>query len=160
VKIKKGLASYKPYSKRMEIVKLPGGVLAINDTYNANPESFLSALETLGKIPAKGKKYVIAGDMFELGENSKIEHHRLGRAMAKYEFNGYFFTGHEMEWTWHSLLRANPMLNSSHEGNLDYSKPNIAHYLRKHLKRGDVVLVKGSRGMKMETIIEQLGITN
>ena len=150
--INKGLESYKPYSKRMEIVKLHRGVTAINDTYNANPESFLAALETLKKIPAKRKKYVVAGDMFELGNTSEREHRLLGKAMAKYTFDGYYFTGKAMKQAFAALINSNKSLHASY----DSSKEDIVNALQSVLKKGDVILVKGSRGMKMETIIEQL----
>lgn len=148
--IKKVLASYKPYSKRMEIVKLRGGVTAINDTYNANPESFLAALETLKKIPAKGKKYVVAGDMFELGSTSAREHTLLGKALAKYKFDGHFFTGKAMKLAFAELVKI-----SKRHATFTSSKEDITNSLRTVLKKGDVILVKGSRGMKMEEIIEK-----
>ncbi len=149
--IKKALESYKPHSKRMEIVKLRSGITAINDSYNANPESFLSALATLKKIPAKGKKYVVAGDMFELGSTSEREHKLLGKAMAKYKFNGYYLTGKAMKQTFASLVNSNTKLHASY----DSSKEDIVNALRADLKKGDVILIKGSRGMKMEEILEK-----
>jgi len=155
-KIRTALASYTPYPKRMEIIKLSGGVLAINDTYNANPESFISALETLKKIPTKGKKYVIAGDMFELGNTSEQEHRLLGKAMAKYKFDGYYFTGKVMKQAFAALINSNNKLHASYDSSIE----DIVNALHSVLKKGDVILVKGSRGMKMETIIDQLRITN
>jgi UDP-N-acetylmuramoyl-tripeptide--D-alanyl-D-alanine ligase len=149
--VKKALSSFKPYSKRMEIIELRG-ITIINDCYNANPESFLSALETLKQIPAKGKKYVAAGDMFELGDTSEREHQLLGKEMAKYRFNGYYFTGMAMKQAFASLLLSGAALHAAY----DSSKTDLADTLRKTLKRGDVILIKGSRGMKMEEIIEQL----
>jgi UDP-N-acetylmuramoyl-tripeptide--D-alanyl-D-alanine ligase len=151
-KIAQALQTFKPFSKRMEIVKLPKSVIAINDSYNANPESFISALETLKQIPAKGKKYVVAGDMFELGNTSASEHRLLGKAMAKYKFDGYFFTGHDMKQAFASLINSNTKLRASY----DSSKEDIVSALRSILKKGDVILVKGSRGMKMEQVIEEL----
>jgi UDP-N-acetylmuramoyl-tripeptide--D-alanyl-D-alanine ligase len=150
-KIKKALESYKPYSKRMEIIRLSGKII-INDSYNANPESFLSALETLRQIPAKGKKYVVAGDMFELGSTSKREHTLLGKEMAKYKFDGYFFTGKDMKQTFAALIKTNTKLHAEYNS----EKSAIRESLKTLLKKGDVILIKGSRGMKMETIIEQL----
>ncbi len=150
--IKKSLESYKPHSKRMEIVKLRSGGTGINDSYNANPESFLAALETLKKIPAKGKKYVITGDMFELGNTSKKEHTLLGKAMAKYTFDGYYFTGKDMKFAFAEVIKANAKLHATYESN----KEAICEALKIVLKRGDVILIKGSRGMKMEEIFEKL----
>ncbi|MDP4228822.1 MAG: UDP-N-acetylmuramoyl-tripeptide--D-alanyl-D-alanine ligase [Bacteroidota bacterium] len=150
--IKNAIESYKPTAKRMEIVTLRSGSTAINDCYNANPESFLAALETLKRIPARGKKYVIAGDMFELGNTSVREHKLLGKTMAMYKFDGYYFTGAAMKQAFAALVNSNTKLSASYES----TKMDIANAVRSVLKRGDVILVKGSRGMKMETIIEQL----
>jgi UDP-N-acetylmuramoyl-tripeptide--D-alanyl-D-alanine ligase len=150
-KIKSALASYKPYSKRMEILKIKD-VTIINDSYNANPESFLSALETLKQIPTKGKKYVVAGDMFELGETSKKEHTLLGKAMTAYNFNGCFFTGNDMKLAFAAFIKEDTKLHAEYNS----EKSAIGESLKKMLKKGDVLLIKGSRGMKMETIIEQL----
>ena len=150
-KIKSALTSYKPYSKRMEVLKIKD-VTIINDTYNANPESFISALETLKQIPAKGKKYVVAGDMFELGETSKKEHTLLGKKMAEYHFSGYFFTGNDMKLAFAAFVKEDTKLHAEYNS----EKSSIGESLRKLLKKGDVVLIKGSRGMKMETIIDQL----
>ncbi|MEI8134248.1 MAG: UDP-N-acetylmuramoyl-tripeptide--D-alanyl-D-alanine ligase [bacterium] len=154
-KIKQALGSFVPYSKRMEILKIHGAVI-INDCYNANPESFYSALETLKQIPSKGKKYVVAGDMFELGATSKREHRLLGVQMAKYKFNGHFFTGNAMKQTFAALLQTNTKLHAEY----DSEKSAIGESLSQILKKGDIVLIKGSRGMKMETILEQLRTTN
>lgn len=153
--VKKSLESYKPHSKRMEMVKLSNGALVINDTYNANPESFEAALETLHRIPVKGKKYVAAGDMFELGDRSQAEHAKLGKVMAAYKLDGYFFTGTAMQNAMKSLQSTFKKALAIHT-----SKDEIALTLRSKLKNGDVLLLKGSRGMRMEEILEKLKIKN
>lgn len=154
-KIKQRLEEYKPHSKRMEIVKLDSGVLVINDCYNANPESFDAALNTLNTLPTKGKKYVVAGDMFELGERSDYEHRDLGRRMAKYHFDGYYFTGDAMKLALKQVRKTPKKLNSKHFS----SKVEIVSALAKILKQGDVILLKGSRGMRMEQVLEALQTT-
>jgi UDP-N-acetylmuramoyl-tripeptide--D-alanyl-D-alanine ligase len=151
--IKKSLEQYKPHSKRMEMVKLANGALVINDTYNANPESFEAALETVYKIPATGKKYVAAGDMFELGNTSTREHTKLGKVMASYKLDGYYFTGDAMKNAFKELKK------SIKKSSVTYStKEEIASSLHARLKKGDVLLLKGSRGMRMEEILAQLKI--
>jgi UDP-N-acetylmuramoyl-tripeptide--D-alanyl-D-alanine ligase len=95
---------------------------------------------------------VIAGDMFELGSMSKKEHILLGKAMVKYKFDGYYFTGKAMKDAFGALIKANTKIHATYESN----KEAIGESLKMLLKRGDVILIKGSRGMKMETIIEQL----
>ncbi len=154
-KIKQRLEEYKPHSKRMEIVKIDSGVLVINDCYNANPESFDAALNTLSTLPTNGKKYVVAGDMFELGERSDYEHRDLGRRMAKYHFDGYYFIGDGMKLASKQVRKIPKKLNSKHFS----SKEDIATALAKILKEGDIILLKGSRGMRMERVLEALTTT-
>ncbi len=151
-KIKQYLAEYKPHSKRMEMVKLASGVLVINDCYNANPESFDAALNTLKKLPIKGNRYVVAGDMFELGDRSDAEHRDLGRRMAMYRFDGYYFVGDGMKLAYKQVQKTPKKLKSKHFN----SKEDIATALAKILKEGDVILLKGSRGMRMEQVLEAL----
>jgi UDP-N-acetylmuramoyl-tripeptide--D-alanyl-D-alanine ligase len=153
-KVKSALESYRPHSKRMEMVQLPNGALIINDCYNANPESFEAALETLSRIPAAGRKYVVAGDMFELGDTSDREHTKLGASMAGYRFDAYYLTGTAMKSAFASLLKKYKTASTTFAD----SKKDIAQALGGILKRGDVVLLKGSRGMRMEEILEQLRI--
>lgn len=151
-KIKQALERYQTHSKRMQIETLSGGITVINDTYNANPESFIAALETLKAIPTKGRKFIVAGDMLELGRTSTREHAALGKAMKTYKLRGYLFTGKAMK-------HAHKALQSKYAFHFK-TKNQIAHVLRQVLKKGDVVLVKGSRGMKMEEVIKQLGMYN
>ncbi len=150
--IKKRLEEYQTHSKRMEIMQLDSGVVVINDCYNANPESFEAAMQTLKNLPAKGKKYVVAGDMFELGDRSKTEHTALGNVMASYNFNGYYFTGEAMKNAFKKLKSTKPKASAIH---LE-SKADIAMILGAVLSKGDVILLKGSRGMKMEQILDLL----
>lgn len=154
-KIKQRLEDYKPHSKRMEMVTLDSGVLVINDCYNANPESFDAALKTLSVLPTAGKKYVVAGDMFELGEHSEYEHSHLGRRMAAYHFDGYYFTGDAMKLAYKQVLKKSKKINAKHFN----SKGDVVLALGKILQRGDILLLKGSRGMKMEQVLEALAIT-
>lgn len=146
-KIINALGSFRPADKRMMILRT-GGITIINDTYNANPESFLAALKTLTNIPCKGKRYIAAGDMFELGKESRKEHHQLGAAMKKYRLDGYYFTGKDMRYASEAL--------GSKTAYYFASKDALIDSLRERLRRGDAVLVKGSRGMKMETVIEAI----
>ncbi len=148
-KIKKALETYVPHSKRMEVVRTSAGITIINDAYNANPESFASAFSTLDRMKSRGKKFVAAGDMFELGNASSREHAALGKLMAEYRFAGYFLTGSAMEHAYKTLHKQRGQT-------VHGSKNTITTDLKKKLKRGDILLVKGSRGMRMEEIVEAL----
>lgn len=149
--IKAAIEYFKPHDKRLEVVKLASGVTVLNDTYNANPDSMESAFKTLASYPAEGKRYVIVGDMFELGEKSEAEHKSIGKKLTEFDFAGLYFTGKDMELAYKSAKRGR-------EGEIYYfkTKDEAATKLRDILNPGDTLLVKGSRGMKMEEVIDLL----
>jgi len=146
-KIISALENYGGVSKRMEIVRR-SGITILNDTYNANPDSVIAALKTLQSITAKGKKIVVLSDMLELGENSEHEHAKIGLAVSDLEFE--------------YLLTFGPLSRFTHEASkLAFaehfdSKVDLIESLKDKIAPGDAVLVKGSRGMKMEEVVEQI----
>ncbi len=146
--IQAALIAVKSPGKRMEVVHTRG-VTILNDTYNANGDSAISALETLRDMPAAGKKVVIMGDMLELGAMSEAEHMRVGRAVGEMGFRYLLTFGIEAR----RVNEAAPGL----EVNLHFEQKNLlAEYAGELLARGDVVLVKGSRGMRMEDVVSFL----
>ena len=88
--IKKAIENYKAFEKRMQIVKA-GGVTILNDTYNSNPESAMAAIRWLSVVRTKGKRIAVLADMLELGESAEREHQKIGREIAKENFD-YLFT--------------------------------------------------------------------
>jgi UDP-N-acetylmuramyl pentapeptide synthase len=160
-KIRLALERYTPHSKRMEIMRTKRGVSIINDAYNANPESFASAISTLNSLRTKGKrtegkKYIVSGDMFELGAASAREHTAYGELLAKSDLDGYFFTGSGMKKAFDALVKKKKKAPAYYSDN----KKEIISRLRSLLDYGDIVLVKGSRGMKMEEVVEKLRMKN
>jgi len=123
-------------------------VKILNDTYNANPDSVLSALETLRVFQARGRKIVVLGDMLELGPGSPKEHKRIGKIIGASGFD--------------ELLTFGPLAANISQGAGKMSKRHftdkaaLTEHLVEELSAGDVVLVKGSRGMKMEQIVASL----
>jgi len=143
--VRSAIAAFRAVGKRMETVKA-GGVTILNDTYNANPESVESALETLSLFSGDGKRIVVLADMLELGKNAVKEHERIGRAVAKLGFT---------ELLCHGPL-ARRYCTGSRRGRHYADKRHLARDLRKTALPGDVVLIKGSRGMKMEEVVVDL----
>ncbi len=154
--IKAQLEIFKPHNKRLEVVRLDG-ITVLNDAYNANPDSMESALKTLTEFPATGRKIAVLGDMFELGETSEKEHRALGRKVAEFGLDRVFFTGKDMQVAWKSYNSATGKTNGSTKDSYFKSKEELAATLREVMKPGDAILVKGSRGMKMEEVIDLLG---
>lgn len=118
----------------------------INDCYNANPESVLSALKTLQKFNATGRKIAALGDMRELGDSSAAEHDEiLHQASASADI--VIAIGEEMSASAGRISVRNIIVTP---------KDKAAIRIREYLEAGSILLVKGSRGIAMETIIKEL----
>ncbi len=146
-KIQRSLKQFRAVSKRMEMLTV-GGVKIINDTYNANTDSVISALRTLSMMNCSGKKIVVLADMLELGKASRQEHAAIGNVISSLGFE-YVLTYGAMAKYIHKNVFA-PV-------NIWYEQKNVlAEYALELLSEGDIILVKGSRGMKMEDVISFL----
>ena len=121
-------------------------ITIIDDTYNANLESCIAAIDYLMAFAGNGRKIVVFGDMLELGDASKGQHEKLGFKCSEAGLDAVFTIGQEMKYA-QSVISGVP-LNAHH----DYSEDLISH-LKSELKENDKILFKGSRGMKMENIL-------
>ena len=150
--VRRGLAQAKPFAMRMQSESWRG-IGIVNDSYNANPGSMKAALETLALIAGRGKKIAVLGDMFELGKHSGKEHRELGRIAAQAKIHQLYLLGEQARQVRNGALGAG--MKSDHVIiAADHSE--VARRLRQQLRRGDWLLVKGSRGMKMEKILQEL----
>ncbi|MGA7159835.1 MAG: UDP-N-acetylmuramoyl-tripeptide--D-alanyl-D-alanine ligase [Bacteroidota bacterium] len=146
-KIISAIQQYVGASKRMEVIRR-SGITIINDTYNANPDSVLAALRSLQSMKVDGKKIVVLADMLELGEKAENEHAKIGLAVSDLEFE--------------FLLTFGPLSRFTHEASkLAFaehfeSKEALIASLKSQVAPGDAVLIKGSRGMKMEEVTAQI----
>jgi len=131
----------------MEVIPV-GGVRVINDTYNANPDSMRAALRTLAAMECTGKKIVVLADMFELGPSSGHEHATLGLFLSELGFEYILTTGPQM----HVANESSKALFARHFD----SRIELSEGLNSLAGSGDIVLVKGSRGMKMEEVVASL----
>jgi UDP-N-acetylmuramoyl-tripeptide--D-alanyl-D-alanine ligase len=153
--IKAQLEIFRPHEKRLELVRTHDGITILNDAYSANPDSMESAFRTLVDFPVTGRRFVVLGDMYELGDTSQKEHRALGKKIAEFEFDRVFFTGKDMQLAWKSYIGAAGKTNGETETYFA-NKEKLAEMLGSMLQPGDVVLIKGSRGMKMEEVIDLL----
>lgn len=148
--IRERLASFEGCQGRQEI-KEANGLWIINDSYNSNPISFQSAVETLDSFPTKGKKILVCADMLELGVRSRSWHERMGQIIAKTKIDVVLTTGSE------SFYLAQQIKKTNHRPCFHCERQEEIHeYLRRFCQEGDVVLIKGSRAMKMERTVEFL----
>ena len=142
-----------PAPMRGEIVN-KGGVKIINDSYNANPESFKAGLEAFKSTPAGGRRVLILGDMLELGQRSEKFHRELGNSLAKYEFSFAIVVGDWCRAVLEGARQAGVSVNKLRSfKNADEAGFGISELI----KSGDVVYVKGSRGVHLEKIIDKIG---
>ncbi|MHB8157985.1 MAG: UDP-N-acetylmuramoyl-tripeptide--D-alanyl-D-alanine ligase [Desulfocucumaceae bacterium] len=148
--IRKGLAGARLTSMRLEVSEL-NGVRIINDSYNANPSSARAALQALVEIAGKKcRKIAVLGDMLELGEKSEPGHREVGACAAEAGVDLLVVVGKMAKYIGEGALEAGvPSGGISHYG----SAREAALALKGRLIPGDVILVKGSRGMKMEEFI-------
>ena len=128
-------------------VKQIKDITIIDDTYNANLTSSLAALDYLSAFSGDGRKIFVFGDMFELGPTTDIQHQKIGERCLELNLDGVFTIG---EHTKHTNSIINNGVLSKHFKN----KEDLIVSLQKIVESGDKVLFKGSRGMKMDKIIE------
>ncbi|MHB9041722.1 MAG: UDP-N-acetylmuramoyl-tripeptide--D-alanyl-D-alanine ligase [Melioribacteraceae bacterium] len=138
-----GVKNFKAVHGRLDVMKFKNAVL-IDDTYNASPASVISAIELVKKIKTFKKKLFVLGDMYELGKNSPKIHKELAKLFSADKNLTVLTTGNIMKHM-HSELRKNKV-RSIHF----YLREALALYLKYEEIENSVILVKGSRGMKME----------
>lgn len=151
--ISRGLAAATPYSHRSRLVAGAGGVTILDDCYNASPASMEAALATLAglKQGGAGRAIAVLGDMLELGAFEEEAHRTLGRkARGTVELAVFF--GPRSRSAFEEYSSSPSSRPSAHFTEID---PLLA-WLRPCLVAGDVLLVKGSRGMKLERVVDAL----
>lgn len=138
---------------RLAPIRAKNGAVVLNDTYNANPDSMLVAFNAMRAIPLRegGRRIVVLGDMKELGGSSNEEHRALGRAIATdAAIDAAYFFGSEMRLAYEATQ------GSAVKGHSFTDKPALLAQLQKDIQPNDLVLVKGSRSMKMEEVVAAL----
>ena len=138
-KIQDALNSYELQNNRSQVVKINGKEIIL-DAYNANPTSVSNAIESFSSI--KNSKAVILGDMFELGNNSLNEHKKIVKLLSSKNFDSCYFIGEDFF-----------KVKSKNESFYFYRTKEEFYSSADEILESNV-LIKGSRGMKMEEIIE------
>lgn len=143
--IASGLEKFKPIEKRWEVEEV-NGLNIINDSYNANPDSVKAALKTFLDL-YKSPKIVVLGDMGELGKDEKKYHSEIGDFLNDYKYDYLITVGKLAK----SIKPQNKKTYKNFESNID-----AANFIAKKIKSGSNLLLKASRSMKFEEIIEEL----
>jgi len=144
-KIQRGLESVKPVPGRLNLLKTNAGWTIIDDTYNANPASLYSALQVLSGM--QGTPWLVLGDMKELGQGSRKLHREVGEAAKAMGVRQLFTTGEMSSYTAEAFGAG-----AAHFEDRD----ELSDALCSRLRPGVICLVKGSRSMGMEAIVEAI----
>jgi len=150
--IKKALESYTGMSRRMQKMVVDG-ITIIDDTYNCNPVSLRAAVDYLSDAVCDGKKVLVVGDMLEQGEQADKLHREAGQFIAGRRINELVTVGDK------AARIAEAALDAGFPGENVFvyrTNPEATDHLRASLGEDDIALIKGSRGVKMEEIVEAL----
>ena len=142
------VASFQPPQGRCAIKKIKNMTI-IDDTYNANLESTIAAIDYLTGFSGNGRRILVFGDMFELGDQSQDQHTKVGQKCTTADLDLVYTVGKE------TIATDASMADGPEHAHFD-SKEELGTALQNAVKNGDKILVKGSRGMAMETIIDTL----
>ncbi len=150
---REALENFRPFSMRMEVVRLRDGGTLINDAYNANPYSMEVALETLAEARGMGRAIAVLGDMLELGRFTKEAHEQIGKRVSELSIDFLLAMGEEASVVVESAIRHGL---PTEKARIVESHSEAISVLRQMIQNGDWILVKGSRRMAMEEIVEGL----
>ena len=155
--IKKGLASYANPPHRLEIIKHPSGATILDDSYNSNPWAAITTLNYFNDLVRKSrkkdvKKIAVLGDMLELGKFNEEGHRLLGRLVAKSGFTAVIGVGKST-----SFILDEVKLKSKKTETYSFSDPFAAlPIVRSYLDKNSFILVKGSRSIGLDKIVDKL----
>jgi UDP-N-acetylmuramoyl-tripeptide--D-alanyl-D-alanine ligase len=148
-----GLERYQPYPGRGRVVPLAGNIHLLDDTYNSNPDSLEATLLAFGEMRGRSRGMIAMGDMLEIGPGSADAHENAGRRMGGMGLAHLFWLGDMGE----------PVAEGAESAGMDKRKihllksyEEILDTLADLVEEGDWILVKGSRKMHMERVVEGL----
>ncbi len=148
-KISKGLGSFTGMPMRQELLTL-GDIVVFNDAYNANPSSMAESIKALGQLDSK-RKIAMLGDMLELGDFTKEGHRQVGELLGKEGYDAVFTFGQASKEISLAARTAGVPIVKHCDSQLDM----VDAYMSIH-QAGDCLLIKGSRGLRMERLIDEL----
>lgn len=147
-RIGEGIATFDAYKGRFRPVGSRKGYTIIDDAYNANPSSMEWAVNTLSSLPCKGRKIAVLGGMKELGEKEEVYHRALGRTLKTSDLAMILLFGEETRVTAEEISNGRAKHFSD--------KSALIDFLSGKARQDDIVLIKGSRALGMDEIVEAL----
>ncbi|HEV2350026.1 MAG TPA: UDP-N-acetylmuramoyl-tripeptide--D-alanyl-D-alanine ligase [Terriglobia bacterium] len=151
--LQEGLARLQTLHQRSEVLTLAGGITVLNDSYNSNPLALEMMLDTLAAWPTVGRRIVVAGEMLELGPASKELHREAGRRCMKSKVEWLLTVQGDAQFMLEGALEAGL---PAHRGRFFSTSEEAGNYCLSLGRKGDVILVKGSRGVHLEKVIRLL----
>lgn len=147
--IREGFSSIKLTGMRLELIESKIGASIINDAYNASPTSMMAAINLVENLDGFDQKFVVLGDMLELGNEEKEFHQQVGRSINPDNISHIYTYGK----LGREIARgAQERYSNEHVHHFD-DKQELIKHLTSLVKENDVVLVKASRGMKLEEVV-------
>ena len=154
VQIKAGLEKFMPVSGRMQRITISQNIELINDTYNANPDSVVAAVKALAAL--RGERYLVLGDMGEVGSQGPTFHQELGKYAAQCGIEHFISIGSLTKESHAAYLCERPTGDARHFDDIDLLNRELLQNLRQFDQRNVCILVKGSRFMRMERVVQAL----
>jgi len=151
--VRVALEAFEPPSMRMQVERLPNGITVINDAYNANPASMAAALHTLA-ASAASRRLAVLGEMRELGAETEAAHEELGRVVAACALDLLVVLGPHATLVRDAAVAAG--MPAAHIV-LAHDHADAGAGLRAFCRSGDLLLLKGSRGASLESVLTHLG---
>jgi UDP-N-acetylmuramoyl-tripeptide--D-alanyl-D-alanine ligase len=146
------IGRFEPLKGRLRVIETSAGITFIDDTYNANPGSVGAALSALIELEADGRKFLVLGDMLELGDQTRQLHRQVGARTAAATIDGLFVTGAMAD----EVAAGAQQHGMPAQRLVVGDKSELIQTLKALLLPGDCLLIKGSRGMTMETVLDAL----
>lgn len=155
VEISQALRKFNSPCGRMNLINGIKNTLIIDDTYNSSPQSSIAALEIAGKVPlARGaRRFAVLGDMLELGGYSEQGHKEVGRQAVKDKIDKLIAVGERAR----DIARGAEKAGMLADNIFHFARAEEAgKFIQERINEGDLVLVKGSQGMRMEKIVKEI----
>ncbi|MBT4349528.1 UDP-N-acetylmuramoyl-tripeptide--D-alanyl-D-alanine ligase [bacterium] len=149
----KNLAHYQAARGRTNVLLGIKNSLVIDDSYNSSPMSSKMVIDTLAEMKTEGSKIIVFGDMLELGASTEEQHQKIGKYIADTDVDYLFVVGERARDVRRGAIKAGMSEDKI------YHFPSTTQaglFLQDRIKEGDVILVKGSRGMKMEQVVYEI----
>lgn len=154
LEITRGLEKFKPPAGRLRLLKGISGSLIIDDTYNSSPQAAREALDILAQIQISpgAHRWAVLGDMLELGQDSAQLHSVIGQRVAQLRINYLITVGQESK---NILNAARTFMSESNSWQAENTAEAVK-LIKAKVQSGDVILVKGSQGVRCERIVKEL----